>query len=247
MRSGLRTLAFGDLDLGSWGASWSLTRARPPVQMTVGAGLLASPAHVTMEGCGENEDWSVTGEDVELVVASESQAAALSADGEATGFEQLCRVTGRFAHHGAEHAVDCPGRRGLRTEVDLDALESVRDVSAWFGSGDGLAVVSLRPRGVGGHERDLITAAWFQSNHPQPISDPRLSTTYNDAGRPSRVSFEAWLGEPDGEEYPRRAAGEAIGRGDHTVQTGFELHATAFRWHGGAPGGAGVYLLARSI
>jgi hypothetical protein len=170
-----------------------------------------------------------------------------AADGDPVGFEQLCRARGRLALDGDEHAVDCLARRAVRADgPDTGRVESVRDVCALFEPADGLALVSLRQRSSRGHDGDVLTAAVLDSEAGAPVADPRFSTTYNRDGLPIRSSFELWLGQTE-EEYPRRAAGEAVGPHAAGRDGDFDVNASLFRWHSRGREGAGVYILARPV
>jgi hypothetical protein len=73
--------------------------------------------------------------------------------------------------------------------------------------------------------------------------DPRLSTTYDGDGDPTRATVELWIS--DGErEYPRRAAGEAAGPALTLVSDGVTLAVLPLRYHSRGSDGAGIYLLA---
>ncbi len=77
--------------------------------------------------------------------------------------------------------------------------------------------------------------------------DPRLSTTYRADGSPSRAGVELWLdvGGETQEQYPRRAAGEALAAGVAAASDGLNVEAHALRWHSRGQEGTGVYVLAR--
>jgi hypothetical protein len=239
----MRTLAFGDLGAGVWGAAW-LPDDRDEGFVCLGAPDAVALPDGRLAGSRAGGEWKLLGEGTELTLAPiEDPVDLASPDGASAGFEQLCRVTGRFGAQATE--VDCLGRRGQRDgRVELEQLEAVRDVSAWFEPSDGLAVVSLRPRSARGNDADVLTAAVLDSGAPTPVADPRFSTTYSSAGRPIRSSLELWLGQEE-EEYPRRAAGEALGPYASARDDGVEIHASLFKWHSRAREGAGVYILAR--
>jgi hypothetical protein len=243
--SSFRTLVFGELDASVWGAAWF---HGPGQQGFVGLGLgdrRITPAASLRDG-GESGDWRLEGEGVELTTFATGAALAASGADRPSGFDQLCRVRGSVMLDGAELEVDCSGRRGAYAEgFDVDRLESVRDISAWFEPADGLALVALRPRRSRGQESDLITAVVFDSDVPHTITDPRLSTTYSAAGQPLRAGVELWLGDDEEEQYPRRALGEAVGDGATGHVAGFEVRAQPFRWQSRGRDGAGLYLLAR--
>ena len=233
-----RTVAFGDLRTGVWGAIWG--GARPVAVIGSGDRSLSGPASVT--GSDPDADWTISGDGVELTLAPEAGPVSIND----AGFEQLCRATGEIVVGGHEQRVECLGRRGARAEeFDLARFESLRDVSAWFGAHEGLVVLALRPRGARGHDAELISVALIEPE-PAIASDPRLSTTYASTGLPARASVELWLGDDESEQYPRRAAGEAVGAGASEWVDGLELQASLFHWYSRGRDGAGVYLLVRA-
>jgi hypothetical protein len=245
-----QTLSFGDLQTGIWGVWWA------GAQLLVGPdGSVLSQA-ARLAASGHADAWQMSGSHVELSAVPEGAAAPLlvanDSGGEPIGFEQLCRVRGTFAAGGTTHAVDCLGHRGARHGLEPAGFESVRDVAASFAPDEGLALVAARPRNSGGHERDLVTAAVFEAGHAAPVADPRLSTTYSLAGLPRRASLELWIEVEDSDEeggthqYPRRAAGEAVGPDLTASETPLELHVQLLRWHYRGQVGAGVYVLARA-
>lgn len=238
----LRTLAFGDLDAGIWGVAWG--GAEPFV--TIGAmnpAVSTSGAPTSMDGSSSAEDWTVSGPSAELTVTPHSDPVAVS---EPEGFDQLCRIQGRFSLDGAERAVDSLGRRGSRPQLDVREFQEIRDVSAWFEPDEGIALTALRPRGAAGHDKDIVVASVFEPARALPVADPRLSTTYTADGTPARVGVELWLeGEEEDQQYPLRAAGEALGA-SASAHNEVDLQAHAFRWHSRGRDGAGVYLLVRT-
>jgi hypothetical protein len=252
---GLLTVAFGDLDAGMWGAVWGSGRPFAAVGM-VGADVL--PIAALLDGGDEGGEWRIEGDDCELVVAPDGEAApVLPADPALAGFDQLCRVRGRFrAPDGSDRELECPGRRGSRAgPLDPKRFESLRDVSAWFGEHDGLALVAARPRKAPGHGSDLVTATIFAPAGNTRVADPRLSTTYSADGRPARVGLELWIDDEEAgdEQFPRRAAGEVIGGGVRSRageggakrEPQLMVEVELLRCHSRGREGAGVYLLAR--
>jgi hypothetical protein len=243
--SSFRTLAFGDLETSVWGAAWGHGPGQQDF-VGLGAGDRSITPDAILREAAESGDWRLQGEGVELTASATGAALAPSGADRPSGFDQLCRVQGAVVIDGAELEVDCIGRRGAYAEgFDVDRLESVRDISAWFEPIDGLALVALRPRKSRGQESDLITAVVFDPDAPRTITDPRLSTTYSAAGRPLRAGVELWLGDDEDEQYPRRALGEAVGDDAAGQVGGFEVRAQPFRWQSRGRDGAGVYLLAR--
>jgi hypothetical protein len=238
--SALRTLAFGDLDAGLWGAAWG--GAEPFVALgALPAASSALGGLARIDGACATDDWTVSGQSAELTVSPRSEPAPSP---EIDGFDQLCRVRGQFVLGGTEHQVDSLGRRGCRPELDLQTFETIRDISAWFEPDEGIALTALRPRGAAGHDHDIVVASLFEAAAAVPVPDPRLSTTYTADGRPLRAGVELWLDtdQDDEQQYPRRAAGEALGASASAVD-GLDVQAHAFRWHSRGRDGAGVYLL----
>jgi hypothetical protein len=242
----LRTFAFGDLDASVWGAGWLGTTEF--VALGVGADAAASSAR--LEGVAEGDEWRLVGEAVELTLAPAGPPVGASApEAGIDGFEQLCTVTGRFAHGGAEQEIACLGVRGARSgDFELEHFDSARRVAAWFEPGEGMALLALRPRRSRGHDADVITAAVLDPEGGSEVADPRLSTTYSPAGHPCRAGLELWLPEDEESEqqqFPRRASGEAVGAGATSVVNGLGVEAELLRWHSRGRDGVGVYLLAQ--
>jgi hypothetical protein len=246
--SALRTLAFGDLERGIWGAAWvpvddgpALTALGADGSVTFGSGLRYS----VDEYGGE---WRVDGDGTVLTVSPVGDPVGVAAtDDHVDGFDQLCRVTGRFQLGGAEVEVETLGLRSSRSGgFDLGKLESVRAVSTWFEPDEGLALMAFRARKAKGHDGDVLTAAVLGTEASAAAEDPRLSTTYDADGWPVRAGLELWIaGEDEDEQYPRRASGEATGAHAEFADGGLELQVEPFRWHSHGRDGAGMYILAR--
>jgi len=266
----LRALAFGDLDGGAWGVAW-VPEPSGSAPVVVGVGATAAVVSATLVGGERDEEWRLDGDAVELVVSPlGAPVRSGTSDGGIEGFDQLCTVSGRFTRDGDQELVDHLGWRSARSgTLDLRRVGSFRQVSAWFKPGEGLALLALRSRKSRGQEADVLAAVVLETERPGPVADPRLSTTYTAAGLPIRAGLELWvengspvagevepdddageadehvdsLAEPAPHEYPRRAAGEALGvHADWSVAE-FALHAELFRWHNHGREGAGVYLL----
>lgn len=249
-----RALAFGDLEAGLWGVAW-IPAPDDRVAVAVCAGSTAKVVSAALTRKQEADEWRLDGEGIELALSA-SGSPVSSGDPQAglEGFDQLCRVTGTLTLDGAQHEVSCLGWRGARSGLVTDKIESFRQVSAWFEPDEGLALLALRPRKARGQESDIVAAAVLEPEPVPPVADPRLSTTYTEAGLPSRAGLELWLeeGEPDAdggderpEQYPRRAAGVAVSAGLDWETTSFALHAAPLHWHSRGRDGAGVYLLGR--
>jgi hypothetical protein len=246
----LRTLAFGELEPdAAWGAAWIEAPDGPAVTaLGAGAGEV-SLATLGLAASGDGEEWRLHDDAAELLVAPAGEVVAAHAAGNGIeGHDQLCRVSGRFVRDGAEHTVDCLGLRAWWPgTIDLGRYESIRAVSAWFAPDEGLALTAFRPRKArANHASDVLAAAVIAADGASPVEDPRLSTTYDDAGWPLRVGLELWLaGEEPERQYPRRASGEAMGARVEALEGALELRAAPFRWHSRGRDGAGMYVLAR--
>lgn len=245
-RTTLRTLGFGDLDQRVWGAAW----VREPdggVFAVVGGGehtAVLAGASLTLGG--DSDEWRLEGDGAALTVSPVGERVAVVAgEDPVEGFDQLCRVTGRFGLEGDEHEADCLGlRSSLSIGLDLDGLDSIRALTSWFEPGDGFALTALRSRKAKAHDSDLITAAVLETEGSAPVADPRFSTTYGEGGRPLRAGLELWLNGEDDEQFPRRVSGEAAGAGAHAGAGDLDVSAELFRWHSRGRVGAGVYVLA---
>jgi hypothetical protein len=247
MRSGsalaLRTVSFGDLDGRLWGAAVHGGHAG----LVFGSG--DSAAGASEPGWNvEDRAWSLTGDGFELYVEPRGEAPAdeRSGDGsapEVSGVQELCRVHGRISLAGVEQIVDCGGTRSVIDGLEADAIGSARVVSGWFGPDEAITVIALRSRRASDHQADLVAATLFDPDGWVPVDDPRLSTTYTQAGDPARTSLELWV--TDGEnEFPRRAAGEAAGPSAVVSAGELELRVAPLRCHSRGLEGAGVYVLA---
>jgi hypothetical protein len=247
----LRMVAFGESEIGIWGSAWDLGDGDPPFTVAGARGaaaVLERPARIELAD-DEQGTWWLASDELELESLPEGEPARYPG-----GFDQLIRVRGRLRAGGAEHEVDCLGARVSRAGIELSQLESIRGLSAWFGPELGLSVLSLRPRGARGHDRDLMTASLFEKGRSLTIEDPRLSTTYAQDGIPARASVELWpaadeaetsdAGEERPEPRPRRAAGESIGPAAAGHAGQLDIHAGLFRWHAEGREGPGVYVLA---
>jgi hypothetical protein len=240
-----RTVAFGDVDGRLWGAAVTVDPTHPAALLLGSSDTsVAVPAPTWTV---RDRVWTLSGDGVELHVEALGEApVADGADGpssEISGLQELCRVHGLVALGGAEQAIDCAGTRSEIDGITPGTIASARAVSSWFGPDDAVTLIALRPRRASDHESDLIAATLFDHDGWVPVSDPRLSTTYTEAGDPARTSLELWV--VDGEnEVPRRAAGEASGP-PVTLSAGeLELRVAPMHCHSRGLEGAGVYVLA---
>jgi hypothetical protein len=246
--SALRTLAFGDFERGIWGAAWVPADNGPGLTALGGGSALTFGSGLRLSADRDAGEWHLDGEGTGLTISPTGDAVAVGAtDDRVEGFDQLCRVTGRFALGGGEEEIDCLGLRTSRSGgFDLGKLESVRVVSSWFEPDEGLALLAFRARKAKAHDGDVITAAVLGPEESAAVEDPRLSTTYDAGGSPIRAGVELWVArEDEDEQYPRRASGEATGAHAAFADDELELQAKPFRWHSRGRDGAGMYILAR--
>lgn len=240
----VRVLAFGDPDGRLWAAAFD---AGEPI-LVVGNGDGASvavplePAAWTADGSG----WRLAGDGLELHAEpageEEETTPAAVPDGAVTGVQDLCRVRGRITLGGAERSVDCVGVRSALDGVDVASLGSVRAVSGWLADDEAFMLLALRRGRSGDQESELVAATLFEPDGWVTVNDPRLSTTYDASGSPTRATLELWVG--DGEtEFPRRAAGECAGAGASVAAGGGRLRVVPLRCHSRGRDGAGAYVL----
>jgi hypothetical protein len=233
---------------GVWGAAWIADPAGLAVAALGAGGQYGVVSDLRLSAEAAGGDWRLDGVGAGLAVSPTGEEIAVRApDDGIEGTDQLCHVTGRFEHAGAQYAVDCVGVRTTWSgEIDLDRYESIRSVSTWFASDDGLTLTAFRPRKSRSHDGDVVAASVIAPDGALPVEDPRLSTTYDEQGWPMRAGLELWLaGEEPERQYPRRASGEAAGARAEARLGELELRAEPFRWHSRDRDGAGVYLLAR--
>jgi len=240
----LRTLTFGDVQGGVWGAV--VSAPAPLVAFGAGADAIASSGPVEAVWDAGDRGWRLTGDGFDLHVASDGEEVTPEAadDGEAvSGFQELCRVQGTITVGGSQRQLDCVGTRCVIDGVDSGSLGSARTVAGWFGDDEAFMLLSLRAQEDIGQESDLVAATLFDPEGWIPVDDPRLSTTYTEGGVPTRTSLELWIGEGEN-EFPRRAAGEASGAGAVLQSDGRQLQVVPLRCHSRGREGAGVYVLA---
>lgn len=265
----LRTVAFGDLRTGTWGAALSLHPDLPSLAVVSPELAAMIPAEVGGDASSAHQ-WRIAGDGLDLLVSPEAALGAGPPGGDATpaapppapvqdareagDFDQLVTVRG---YVGEEHprAVDSLGCRSERVDaVYPGRFALVRAICGWFAPGEGFALVAVRPRRATGHGDEHLTATVFSDGQPVPVAEPRLSTAYTEEGQPVRATLELWFaeeGRDQGEDeqpvqYPHRAAGGASGSGTTYDQTQLELRVQPFRWWAQAREGAGMYVLVRA-
>jgi hypothetical protein len=159
------------------------------------------------------------------------------------GYDQLCRVQGTAVVGGNERPLDALGQRTHAWGVaDWDRMESVRTVGAWIGEDLAVGLQAVRRPGARGHDADAVSAWMLGEDGPQQLSEARLSTTYDDAGRQRRAGLELW--EREDSEYPHRVGGEVVC--GSTFELGaLRLDTAFFRFRMEGREGAGRYDLLR--
>jgi hypothetical protein len=250
---GVRVVAFGTVEPALWGVAW-IPDGHVAAPIAVGAPNATAVLEGALAGERPDTDWTLDGEDISIVlspVGTPRHTADRGGHVESEG--ALCGVKGQFSLEGEGHEVSCPGwRAAIRSDLEIDQIDSLRAVAGWIERDDGVALMSLRPRRSRGQEADTVLAGVLGPVEAPAVVDPRLSTTYSASGAPARTGLELWFEEASSEEaedaeprYPRRAAGEAVGTEIEWDVAGLTLRAHLLRWHTQDQDGAGVYLLGR--
>ena len=236
-------------DAGAWGAVWADDDATlalaggddagTPAE-TDGPALIAAAA---LTADSDDRSWSLQTDQLQLTISPLGPPITAA---ELGGFDQLCRVHGRWSGD-QRQPLHCVGRRSSRSpRPDLGRFASLTDVSAWFGEDDGAALTALRPSGAVNHAGDLRSAALFAPGDPSAVAEPRLSVTYSGNGEPLRVGLELWLETNEEDElYPHRLACAAAGASLSWVHGDLELTARRMLCQGRRGRGDGIYLRAR--
>jgi hypothetical protein len=247
-----RILSFGDVEGSLW--CTAIDAGETAVAFATPDGTSCASGASAVQLTEDGEGWRLTGEGIELLAVpvrppvEENDAGTPAVDDHrplGTPGDEFCQVTGTLSANGTERTVQCPGVRSRGGGLDLQGLDSLRWVAAWFEADRGLALLASRPTGSKGQERDRIAATVFDADAWLAVDDPRLSTTYRDDGAPARANLELWIGDDEEEQHSRRAAAEAAGGKATLSARGIELQAIPLRCHTGGIDGAGVYLLAR--
>lgn len=225
---------FGDLDADLWGVVLGGEQPCAAVARLAGADVEFRAADLDT---ADDDVWTLIGAGCDLRVERADATTATGSPDENGRELEPCRVSGSVELDGGRHEFDVGGVRG--DALAADGADSLRLFAAWFPAGHEIALLSGRPKGAKGHDRDSLAVVALGEEHPFVI-DPRLSTTYDSAGAPFRVGLELWLGdEPEGDLWPRRVAGGATG--SSAASAG--VSAYAFECVSRGEPGAGVYLL----
>ena len=243
MSDELRAVAFGAPDGSLWGAA--ILGDSPALVLAVGAEALGVARGLRVTDAG-SDGWRLAGEDLELTltpltppVPDPDARTPPGAPWTAGSGPELCAVAGHAAaggeFSGTGVRVALPSTRG--------GVGSARLVSAWLPDGAALALLAARPRRATQPDEDLVAASLFDPEGWLAVADPRLSSTFDDAGAPTRMNLELWVAEGE-TEFPRRAAGEVSGPAGSVSGEGIELHVAPLQCHSRGEHGAGVYALA---
>jgi hypothetical protein len=133
-------------------------------------------------------------------------------------------------------------------EVDDGGGNALTRAVAIFLGGVTVALSARRPPGANGHGEELLEVVLVEGDPPAEvaIADPRLSTTYDGAGRVIRCGLELWEGEES--EFPRRAAGETSAHGELADPGGATTSVAFLDCHGdGGRRGLGVYAITTPV
>lgn len=248
----MRILAFGDLESQVWGVC-CLGGDETSAALAVAHGSSTARIEVGFRPGGPDQDWFLEAEGASLAFSPTAYGGRGQDPGaQLRSEDQLCQVSGQLTVDGVETQI---GGLGWRTtiggEPDPGRLDSLRFLAGWLDPDFGFSLLSLRPRKARGHEADVVAAVVLEDPPLPPVVDPRLSTTYTEAGRPAKAGLELWLQEDETEggedngssHYPRRAAGEVVGAGLEWKQGELTLQAGLLRWHSHGHTGPGVYVL----
>ncbi len=195
--------------------------ATPPPEVV--AGVEEPLERWTLEGAGELT-FSLTFEALTPPAEYGGRIGLVKAGG-MEGYEQLCRVRGTMDGR----AVDGLGQRGHSWgNPDWDKIALTRSVSAWFDDGSGSVLSSVRSIKAASHADEALWAAVFDGSRFLAVDEPRLSTTFDSAGRQVRAGIELWLDKDD--DYPTRGLGEVVT--GSTLELGaLRLDVAFFKWH----------------
>jgi hypothetical protein len=174
-------------------------------------------------------------------LADDAPAAQL---GGMAGYDQPCRVRGTIRAVGREYGVDALGQRGHAWgDPDWERIELARTVTAWTDGGSA-ALTAIRAAGAQHHADEATWAAVWEPDGVLEIDDGRLSTTYDADGHTRRAGLELWPVAAEGQDWPRRAAGDVL-CGSSLDLGALRLDCSFFRWHLEGRAGVGRYDILR--
>jgi hypothetical protein len=248
----LHVLAFGDLGPAAWGVSW-IPDPGTPARLAVRRGSSSAVLEGELDPGRPEDLWRFeSGASALAFTPLVEPQPSQDPEDHLELRDQVCEVTGSVRIDDQDTEVSCLGwRSSAEADAELSQWDSVRFLAGWLDPRRGFSLLALRPRKARGHEADTVAVTLLEDPPRGPVVDPRLSTTYTEEGVPAKAGLELWLAEADQDDseestapqYPRRAAGEAVGGGLDWSQGDFRLHASLLRWHSHGQDGPGVYLL----
>jgi hypothetical protein len=192
---------------------------------------VVDPARIVLEtgeplvrwACRFEHDAVVLEAELEAVSAPIELGEPVAAAAGVHGYEQLCRVRGAIRVGDTRTEIDGVGRRAHEWGEPTPA----RRRSLYAVAGDrAVTVTAVRPPEAAEHGAELIAGHMVRAESaPEPFETARLSTIYDDAGRPRTAGLELLL--PDA-EYPRRVSGAAVCHAAADSREPFQ--AACFRW-----------------
>ena len=149
----------------------------------------------------------------------------------------ICRAHGEVAGNAREGVATI-------TRIEGDDGPLARAVSLSLGEDLAMLLHATRPSGSTGHGDERLAAAILRGAPATAtlVEKPRLSTTYDAAGRPTHLGVELW--ETAEAEFPTRAGGEAVAHGELEHANGARTLVTFLDCHGEGRRGQGRYELA---
>jgi hypothetical protein len=119
-----------------------------------------------------------------------------------------------------------------------------RSLAVLFDPQLAFALRATRPPGAVGHGEEELAAVVFRGDPPEParIEKPRLSSSYDSAGRLTHAGIELWA--TDDAEFPLRIGGEALASGELSDADGARTQVTFVAWHHEGRRGLGSYAIA---
>jgi hypothetical protein len=171
-------------------------------------------AAFSAEGGGFEVEATATSGPIDL---NEPPTASLARTAGTSRYEQLCEIRGEARVNGARRELSGVGRRVHAWGIpDNHGGDLRRSLYAVWG-GEGLALTAVRPQGSDGHGEELVGAYLTGAGDgeggaeqappmPAPFEEARVSTIYDREGAIRKAGLELYV---PGDEYPRRASGEA--------------------------------------
>jgi hypothetical protein len=166
--------------------------------------------------------------EVEAVANSEPIELAGTVDQDATRrYEQLCEIRGEAIIRGDRREIAGVGRRAHEWGAPRPTAGGVLRSLYAASPDEALTLTAVRPTARDGHGAELVRA-WSarQGAAPAAFDDARVSTIYDRGGEIRKAGLELYM---EGEEFPRRASGEA--RAAAVVEAGAaKLSISFMRW-----------------